>query len=78
MADGTGLQFTLTLPGVDGIAVIATLQQPRQGTAPTRHVRELCHRARVAGTSATLKDYSFKHPAYSQQHQAQLHEHPRC
>ncbi|PCF94518.1 type VI secretion system Vgr family protein [Vreelandella nigrificans] len=40
------------------------------GTAPTRHVRKLSHRARVATASATLKDYSFKNPAY-----AQLHEH---
>ena len=40
------------------------------GTAPTRHVRKLSHRARVAAASATLKDYSFKNPAY-----AQLHEH---
>ncbi|WP_445010114.1 type VI secretion system tip protein TssI/VgrG [Vreelandella stevensii] len=40
------------------------------GTAPTRHVRKLRHTARVATASATLKDYSFKTPAY-----AQLHEH---
>lgn len=40
------------------------------GTAPTRHVRKLSHKARVATASATLKDYSFKNPAY-----AQLHEH---
>ncbi|WGI26961.1 type VI secretion system tip protein TssI/VgrG [Halomonas alkaliantarctica] len=40
------------------------------GTAPTRHVRKLSHKARVAAASATLKDYSFKNPAY-----AQLHEH---
>ncbi|WP_445011368.1 type VI secretion system tip protein TssI/VgrG [Vreelandella stevensii] len=40
------------------------------GTAPRRHVRKLRHTARVATASATLKDYSFKTPAY-----AQLHEH---
>ncbi|KKN67611.1 hypothetical protein LCGC14_0459510 [marine sediment metagenome] len=40
------------------------------GTAPTRHVRKLSHKARVAAASATLKDYSFKNPAY-----AQLHKH---
>ncbi|MGP9644662.1 MULTISPECIES: type VI secretion system Vgr family protein [unclassified Halomonas] len=40
------------------------------GTAPTRHVRKLSHTARVAAATATLKDYSFKNPAY-----AQLHEH---
>jgi|TARA_R110000850_G_scaffold113968_2_gene228640 type VI secretion system secreted protein VgrG len=40
------------------------------GTAPMRHVRKLSHTARVAATSTTLKDYSFKNPAY-----AQLHEH---
>ncbi|MGY2461669.1 type VI secretion system Vgr family protein [Vreelandella sulfidaeris] len=40
------------------------------GPAPTRHVRKLSHTARVAAASATLKDYSFKNPAY-----AQLHEH---
>jgi type VI secretion system secreted protein VgrG len=40
------------------------------GTAPQRHVRKLRHTARVATASATLKDYSFKTPAY-----AQLHEH---
>ncbi|MBZ5488527.1 type VI secretion system tip protein VgrG, partial [Halomonas aquamarina] len=40
------------------------------GTAPGRHVRKLSHIARVAAASATLKDYSFKNPAY-----AQLHEH---
>jgi type VI secretion system secreted protein VgrG len=40
------------------------------GTAPTRHVRKLSHTARVASSSATLKDYSFKNPAY-----AQLHDH---
>ncbi len=40
------------------------------GTAPTRHVLKLSHKARVAAASATLKDYSFKNPAY-----AQLHEH---
>ncbi|WP_447044385.1 type VI secretion system Vgr family protein [Vreelandella sp. H-I2] len=39
-------------------------------TAPTRHVRKLSHTARVAAATATLKDYSFKNPAY-----AQLHEH---
>ncbi len=40
------------------------------GTAPTRHVRKLSHTARVASSSATLKNYSFKNPAY-----AQLHDH---
>ncbi|MCO7246940.1 type VI secretion system tip protein TssI/VgrG [Halomonas sp. Mc5H-6] len=40
------------------------------GTAPTHHVRKLSHTARVASSSATLKDYSFKNPAY-----AQLHDH---
>ncbi|MGM0825034.1 MAG: type VI secretion system Vgr family protein [Pseudomonadota bacterium] len=40
------------------------------GTAPTRHARKLSHTARVASSSATLKDYSFKNPAY-----AQLHDH---
>ncbi|MBD3895600.1 type VI secretion system tip protein VgrG, partial [Halomonas sp. ML-15] len=40
------------------------------GSAPTRHVRRLKHVARVAPASATLKDYSFKQPAY-----APLHEH---
>lgn len=40
------------------------------GTAPTRHVRKLRHTARVASSSATLKDYTFKNPGY-----AQLHEH---
>ena len=40
------------------------------GTAPSRHVRKLSHTDRVAAASATLKDYSFKNPAY-----AQLHEH---
>ncbi|SBR48044.1 type VI secretion system Vgr family protein [Halomonas sp. HL-93] len=38
------------------------------GTAPTRHVRKLSHTARVASSSATLKDYSFKNPAYAQFH----------
>ncbi|WP_267886952.1 contractile injection system protein, VgrG/Pvc8 family, partial [Halomonas sp. G11] len=40
------------------------------GTAPLRHVRKLSHTARVASSSAALKDYSFKNPAY-----AQLHDH---
>ncbi|MGP9634269.1 type VI secretion system Vgr family protein [Halomonas sp. AOP43-A1-21] len=40
------------------------------GTAPIRHVRKLRQTARVAAASATLKDYTFKNPAY-----AQLHEH---
>ncbi|MBR2514936.1 MAG: type VI secretion system tip protein VgrG [Halomonas sp.] len=39
------------------------------GTAPSRHVRKLSHRARVAAASATLKDYSFKNPAYAQLHE---------
>ena len=41
------------------------------GTAPTRHVRKLSHTARVASSSATLKDYSFKNPAYAQLHEYQ-------
>ncbi|WP_338578795.1 type VI secretion system tip protein TssI/VgrG [Halomonas salifodinae] len=45
------------------------------GTPPRRHVRKLKQVARVAPASAVLKDYSFKQPAYSQLHQAQLHEH---
>ncbi|MBD3897159.1 type VI secretion system tip protein VgrG [Halomonas sp. ML-15] len=40
------------------------------GTPPARHVRRLRQVSRVAPASATLKDYSFKQPAY-----AQLHEH---
>ncbi|UYG04114.1 type VI secretion system tip protein VgrG [Halomonas sp. LR3S48] len=40
------------------------------GTAPSRHVRQLRQLARVAPDSVTLKDYSFKQPAYGQ-----LHEH---
>ncbi|MGR4066344.1 type VI secretion system Vgr family protein [Billgrantia sp. C5P2] len=40
------------------------------GTPPQRHVRKLEQLARVAPASVTLKDYSFKNPAY-----AQLHEH---
>ncbi|MGQ7261636.1 type VI secretion system Vgr family protein [Vreelandella sp. V005] len=40
------------------------------GTALMRHVRKLSHTARVAAATTTLKDYSFKNPAY-----AQLHEH---
>ncbi|QTP55291.1 type VI secretion system tip protein VgrG [Billgrantia sulfidoxydans] len=40
------------------------------GTPPKRHVRKLQQLARVAPASVTLKDYSFKNPAY-----AQLHEH---
>ncbi|MCE8030549.1 type VI secretion system tip protein VgrG [Halomonas daqingensis] len=40
------------------------------GTPPSRHVRKLQQLARVAPASVTLKDYSFKNPAY-----AQLHEH---
>ncbi|MCE8028831.1 type VI secretion system tip protein VgrG, partial [Halomonas daqingensis] len=44
------------------------------GTPPARHVRKLQQHARVAPASATLKDYSFKKPAYSQLHQAQLHD----
>ncbi|MCE8031628.1 type VI secretion system tip protein VgrG [Billgrantia tianxiuensis] len=38
------------------------------GTPPTRHVRKLHQHARVAPASATLKDYSFKNPAYGQLH----------
>ena len=40
------------------------------GSASERHLRQLHQLARVAPTSVTLKDYSFKQPAY-----AQLHEH---
>ncbi|WP_010626170.1 type VI secretion system Vgr family protein [Halomonas sp. KM-1] len=40
------------------------------GSPPSRHVRKLQQLARVAPASVTLKDYSFKNPAY-----AQLHEH---
>ncbi|MBF8224180.1 type VI secretion system Vgr family protein [Halomonas sp. 328] len=40
------------------------------GTPPLRHLRRLKQVARVRPASATLKDYSFKQPAYSQ-----LHEH---
>ncbi|MBW6393524.1 type VI secretion system Vgr family protein [Billgrantia antri] len=40
------------------------------GTPPSRHVRKLEQLARVAPASVTLKDTSFKNPAY-----AQLHEH---
>ncbi|NIC35594.1 type VI secretion system tip protein VgrG [Halomonas desiderata] len=40
------------------------------GTPPSRHVRKLQQLARVAPATVTLKDYSFKNPAY-----AQLHEH---
>ncbi|NIC06406.1 type VI secretion system tip protein TssI/VgrG [Billgrantia bachuensis] len=40
------------------------------GTPPQRHGRKLQQLARVAPASVTLKDYSFKNPAY-----AQLHEH---
>ncbi|WP_230086199.1 type VI secretion system Vgr family protein [Halomonas sp. 328] len=45
------------------------------GTPPQRHLRKLRQVSRVAPASAVLKDYSFKQPAYSQLHQAQLHEH---
>ncbi|MCE8015494.1 type VI secretion system tip protein VgrG [Halomonas sp. MCCC 1A17488] len=38
------------------------------GTPPQRHVRKLEQFARVAPASATLKDYSFKRPAYGQLH----------
>ncbi|MGR2736894.1 type VI secretion system tip protein TssI/VgrG [Billgrantia sp. Q4P2] len=38
------------------------------GTPPTRHVRKLQQFARVAPASTTLKDYSFKRPAYGQLH----------
>jgi type VI secretion system secreted protein VgrG len=38
------------------------------GTPPARHVRKLQQHARVAPASATLKDYSFKQPAYDQLH----------
>ncbi|MCH4565181.1 type VI secretion system tip protein VgrG, partial [Halomonas sp. EGI 63088] len=44
------------------------------GTAPTRHVRKLRQVSRVRPASATLKDYSFKQPGYSQLHQAQSHD----
>ncbi|MGR2740216.1 type VI secretion system Vgr family protein [Billgrantia sp. Q4P2] len=38
------------------------------GTPPSRHVRKLQQFARVAPASTTLKDYSFKRPAYGQLH----------
>ncbi|MGQ4877218.1 type VI secretion system Vgr family protein [Billgrantia sp. LNSP4103-1] len=38
------------------------------GTPPTRHVRKLEQFARIAPASTTLKDYSFKRPAYGQRH----------
>ncbi|MGQ4880049.1 type VI secretion system Vgr family protein [Billgrantia sp. LNSP4103-1] len=39
------------------------------GTPPKRHVRKLEQLARVAPASVTLKDYSFKNPAYAQRHE---------
>ncbi|MGR2738689.1 type VI secretion system Vgr family protein [Billgrantia sp. Q4P2] len=39
------------------------------GTPPSRHVRKLQQLARVAPASVTLKDYSFKNPAYAQLHE---------
>ena len=39
------------------------------GTPSSRHVRKLEQLARVAPSSVMLKDYSFKHPAYAQQHE---------
>ena len=44
------------------------------GTPPLRHVRRLKQVSRIRPTSVMLKDYSFKRPGYSQQHQAQLHD----
>lgn len=41
------------------------------GAAPTRYVRKLRHTARVASSSAMLKDYTFKNPGYAQQHESQ-------
>ncbi|WP_394426600.1 type VI secretion system tip protein TssI/VgrG [Vreelandella stevensii] len=38
------------------------------GTPPVRHVRQLRQTARVASSSATLKDYTFKNPGYAQLH----------
>ncbi|SFI06181.1 type VI secretion system Vgr family protein [Modicisalibacter xianhensis] len=38
------------------------------GSAPTRHLRRWRQTARVRPSSAQLKDYSFKQPAYSQLH----------
>ncbi|QTP59394.1 type VI secretion system tip protein VgrG [Billgrantia antri] len=38
------------------------------GTPPRRYVRKLQQHARVAPASTTLKDYSFKRPAYGQLH----------
>ncbi|EPC02087.1 hypothetical protein L861_04850, partial [Litchfieldella anticariensis FP35 = DSM 16096] len=38
------------------------------GTAPRRHVRRLQQASRVKPASVTLKDYSFKTPAYAQLH----------
>ncbi|SDL18424.1 type VI secretion system secreted protein VgrG [Modicisalibacter muralis] len=46
------------------------------GTAPKRHIRRLRQTARVGPASVTLKDYSFKQPAYSQLHEA-IHQ-PRA
>ncbi|MCE8031886.1 type VI secretion system tip protein VgrG [Billgrantia tianxiuensis] len=39
------------------------------GTPPSRHVRKLEQLARVAPASVTLKDTSFKNPAYAQLHE---------
>ncbi|MCC5881850.1 MAG: type VI secretion system tip protein VgrG, partial [Halomonas sp.] len=38
------------------------------GTPSSRHVRKLQQHTRIAPASATLKDYSFKKPAYGQLH----------
>ncbi|WP_146804503.1 type VI secretion system tip protein TssI/VgrG, partial [Bisbaumannia pacifica] len=41
------------------------------GTPPRRHVRKLTQVSRVRPAAVTLKDYTFRNPAYDQ-----LHEHP--
>ncbi|GED23889.1 hypothetical protein HHA01_28660 [Halomonas halmophila] len=41
------------------------------GTPPETHVRRLRQTSRVRPASATLKDYSFKQPAYAQLHDKQ-------
>nr|WP_298414687.1 type VI secretion system tip protein TssI/VgrG [uncultured Halomonas sp.] len=42
---------------------------PSGGTAPARRIRRLRQTARVRPASVTLKDYSFKQPAYAQLHE---------
>nr|WP_297460497.1 type VI secretion system tip protein TssI/VgrG [uncultured Halomonas sp.] len=41
------------------------------GSAPLRHIRALRQTARVRPAAVTLKDYSFKQPAYAQLHEQQ-------